>query len=72
MDIKLNKQLQYNFPRLSDNLLVEAYKKAIDLNLDKDFILLLKTDLNKRTLSNKDNEQHSSKPWIPHNIYVIT
>lgn len=52
------KQLNCNFPRLSDSLLVEAYQKAIDLNLDNDFIDLLKTDLKKRKLSEKEIESH--------------
>lgn len=52
----LNNNENYNFPGLNDSSLVEAYKKAIDLNLDKDFISLLQTDLKKRNLVNKGNE----------------
>lgn len=51
MNVRLVKQLEVNFPRLSDRLLVEAYQKAKDLNLDYDFIYLLKTDIDKRNKS---------------------
>ena len=35
---------------LSDDKLIQAYKEAIELNLDKDFITLLKKELIKRDL----------------------
>ncbi|TXL68042.1 sporulation histidine kinase inhibitor Sda [Cerasibacillus terrae] len=39
--------------RLSDELLLESYKKAKELNLDTDFILLIKKEIYRRNLSNK-------------------
>jgi len=33
---------------LSDKLLLEAYKKAIELNLNDDFILLIEKEINRR------------------------
>lgn len=50
MNIRIYKQLKFNFPRLSNSLLMEAYQKAIDLELDDDFIDLLKADLKNRNL----------------------
>ncbi|UJL45245.1 sporulation histidine kinase inhibitor Sda [Virgibacillus sp. NKC19-16] len=35
---------------LSDELLVDSYKKALDLNLSQDFILVLETELVRRKL----------------------
>jgi hypothetical protein len=34
---------------LSDSLLMEAYEKAVELNLDFDFIHLIQEEINKRT-----------------------
>jgi len=39
---------------LSDALLLEAYEKAIELELHDDFIHLIKEELNKRALSEQD------------------
>lgn len=36
--------------KLSNDYLLEAYKKATELNLDKDFILLLEKELLKREI----------------------
>ena len=40
---------------ISDDFLVEVYNKAIELNLSRDFILLLENELKKRKL---DPEKH--------------
>lgn len=37
---------------LSVNLLMEAYEKAIELDLDTDFILMIEEELSKRTVEN--------------------
>lgn len=50
MNIKIYKKLNFNFPQLSNSLLKEAYRKAIVLELDDDFIELLKADLKNRDL----------------------
>ena len=39
---------------LSDELLIEVYYQAIDLQLSEDFIQLLKQELNKRNISVKE------------------
>lgn len=39
-----------NFNNLSDSLLIEAYKEAINLSLSKDFIKLLKEEIAQRNL----------------------
>lgn len=39
--------------KLSDELLVESYVKAIELNLSFDFIRLLQDELNRRSLTLK-------------------
>lgn len=39
--------------KLSDELLIESYFKAIQLNLNKDFILLIEAEIHQRALSNK-------------------
>lgn len=36
---------------LSDALLIEAYQKAIELNLTKDFIQLIKMEIDRRQLN---------------------
>ncbi|MGO4887266.1 sporulation histidine kinase inhibitor Sda [Anaerobacillus sp. MEB173] len=38
---------------LSDELLIETYFKAIELNLNKDFLELLKKELQRRSLMDK-------------------
>jgi developmental checkpoint coupling sporulation initiation to replication initiation len=38
---------------LSDELLIESYYKAIELNLSTDFILLIESEINRRSLFNK-------------------
>lgn len=38
---------------LSDELLVESYIKAKNLNLSQDFILLIKKEIDKRCLTNQ-------------------
>ena len=42
-----------NYRNLSDSLLLEAYKEAIKLSLDKDFIKLLKGEIIHRQLQDK-------------------
>lgn len=39
--------------KLSDELLVESYFKAKELNLSADFILLIETEIHRRSLSHK-------------------
>lgn len=38
---------------LSDKLLIEAYEKAIELNLDEDFIIMLLNEMKERYLQVK-------------------
>ncbi|GAB3051353.1 sporulation histidine kinase inhibitor Sda [Virgibacillus ainsalahensis] len=39
--------------KLTDELLMEAYQKALDMHVDKDFILLLEKELSRRKLSRR-------------------
>lgn len=39
--------------KLSDELLIESYFKAIELNLSIEFILLIETEIHRRSLSTK-------------------
>lgn len=39
--------------KLSDELLIESYHKARELNLSPDFIRLIETEIHRRSLSNK-------------------
>ncbi|WNS77626.1 MULTISPECIES: sporulation histidine kinase inhibitor Sda [unclassified Bacillus (in: firmicutes)] len=39
--------------KLSDELLIESYYKAIELKLSSDFINLIKTEIHRRSLSHK-------------------
>ncbi|MBY0123869.1 sporulation histidine kinase inhibitor Sda [Bacillus sp. S/N-304-OC-R1] len=39
--------------KLSDELLIESYYKAIELKLSHDFINLIKTEIHRRSLSHK-------------------
>lgn len=41
---------------LNDELLIEAYFKAKSLNLDKDFIKVLKIELQKRSIDIQENK----------------
>ncbi len=38
---------------LSDKLLIEAYYKAIELNLSKEFILLIESEIKRRSLTDR-------------------
>ena len=38
---------------LSDKLLIEAYYKAIELNLSKEFILLIESEIKSRSLTDR-------------------
>jgi developmental checkpoint coupling sporulation initiation to replication initiation len=38
---------------LSDELLIESYYKAIELNLSTEFILLIESEIHRRSLFNK-------------------
>lgn len=40
-----------NMTRLSDDLLIESYFKAIELSLDHEFITLIKLEIHRRKLS---------------------
>jgi developmental checkpoint coupling sporulation initiation to replication initiation len=40
---------------LSDSLLIEAYEKAVELNLDFDFIHMIQEEMNKRTIDEEIN-----------------
>jgi len=39
--------------KLSDELLIESYYKAIELKLSTDFIRLIESEIHRRSLSNK-------------------
>jgi developmental checkpoint coupling sporulation initiation to replication initiation len=39
--------------KLSDDLLIESYFKARELNLSPDFIRLIETEIHRRSLTNK-------------------
>ncbi|AIE60822.1 sporulation histidine kinase inhibitor Sda [Bacillus methanolicus] len=39
--------------RLSDELLIESYYKALELNLSQDFIRLIEKEIKRRSLSHK-------------------
>jgi developmental checkpoint coupling sporulation initiation to replication initiation len=39
--------------KLSDDLLIESYFKAKELNLSKDFILLIETEIHRRSLAHR-------------------
>ncbi|MBN6888951.1 developmental checkpoint coupling sporulation initiation to replication initiation [Cytobacillus horneckiae] len=39
--------------KLSDELLIESYHKAIKLQLSLDFIRLIETEIHRRSLSNR-------------------
>ncbi|THE15384.1 sporulation histidine kinase inhibitor Sda [Bacillus timonensis] len=39
--------------KLSDDLLIESYFKAIKLNLSPDFIHLMETEINRRSLGHR-------------------
>jgi len=43
------------FQNLNDNLLSEAYNKALELNLDKDFLTILKSEIKRRELKKSIN-----------------
>ncbi|MBB6454629.1 developmental checkpoint coupling sporulation initiation to replication initiation [Salirhabdus euzebyi] len=42
------------FIQLSDNALINAYQKALQLNLEKDFIILLEKELKNRGVNLKE------------------
>ncbi|WP_081773079.1 MULTISPECIES: sporulation histidine kinase inhibitor Sda [unclassified Bacillus (in: firmicutes)] len=39
--------------KLSDDLLIESYYKAMELNLSPDFIRLIEKEIHRRSLSNR-------------------
>ncbi|MBU8881168.1 sporulation histidine kinase inhibitor Sda [Bacillus sp. FJAT-29790] len=47
--------------KLSDPLLMTTYYKAIDINLDPSFIQFLLTEIQKRGLEIKDENQNDRK-----------
>lgn len=42
-----------NMENLSDELLIESYFKAKELKLSQDFIVLIKTEINRRSLDDR-------------------
>lgn len=46
--------------RLSDELLAESYYKAKELNLNPEFILLIKQEILRRSLEDKLDQKRSS------------
>nr|WP_319017915.1 sporulation histidine kinase inhibitor Sda [Priestia megaterium] len=46
----LKKQVRGSMENLNDQTLLESYFKAIELKLDKDFILILEEELKRRGL----------------------
>lgn len=57
MEITLNfsKNLTLRFHSINDLILIETYNRAVDLKMNKDFIALLKNELDYRNLSPKMN-----------------
>ncbi|WP_010271159.1 sporulation histidine kinase inhibitor Sda [Paenibacillus senegalensis] len=49
---------------LNDDILVETYQKAVELNLDREFISLLLAEINRRKLELPLLEQSSSSKGI--------
>ena len=49
----LEKEVNSDMRKLSDELLVESYFKARELNLSSDFILLIETEIHRRSLSHR-------------------
>lgn len=47
------KEVNSDMRKLSDDLLVESYFKARELNLSSDFILLIETEIHRRSLTHK-------------------
>jgi len=41
-------------PQLSDELLLDAYRKAVRLGLDRDFIQMLGSEIGRRRLTRSD------------------
>ncbi|SDH46585.1 developmental checkpoint coupling sporulation initiation to replication initiation [Alteribacillus persepolensis] len=46
--------------QLSDDLLIEAYEKALDLQLNDDFILLIEKEMTRRSLLKQPQQQYIS------------
>lgn len=46
----------YIMENLSDELLIESYEKARNLNLSHDFLMLIKKEIDKRSLTNQIRE----------------
>jgi len=47
--------------RLSDELLLETYRKALELNLSPEFIQLIEEEIKRRFLNNKCNHYESKE-----------
>ena len=47
--------------RLSDELLLETYRKALELNLSPEFIQLIEEEIKRRFLYNKCNHYESKE-----------
>ena len=55
--MKQNLKLEVNsMTRLSDNLLIESYFKAVELQLDPEFITLIKLEIHRRKLTHLISE----------------
>lgn len=49
----LNLEVHSDMRKLSDELLIESYLRARELNLSPDFIHLIETEIHRRSLYNK-------------------
>lgn len=49
----LNLEVHSDMRKLSDELLIESYFRARELNLSPDFIHLIETEIHRRSLYNK-------------------
>ncbi|WP_276354058.1 sporulation histidine kinase inhibitor Sda [Cohnella caldifontis] len=45
-------------PILSDELLLDAYRNAVRLGLERDFIRLLRTEIRRRGLASAEAREH--------------
>jgi developmental checkpoint coupling sporulation initiation to replication initiation len=52
-EVNLSKFDRNNMQNLSDELLIETYYKAVELNLNHDFIELIRVEIARRSLSDK-------------------
>jgi hypothetical protein len=45
------------FPLLSDDLLLDAYRNAIRLGLDRDFVRMLRSEIRRRCLKPRERQE---------------